>query len=192
MASCYDLKGIIERLEKELREATEFKKLWENVTFPTKKDGTPFANMAKNFEGAIYRKKEYGRQLHEYELRVSAHVEGSGYISDSFDVFALVDHLTNENMLAKTENYQPKQPLFKQVYKYDLDDIKQAILDRIDYLDKRIVSLTSQIEIAPSAFATFRQDYGDAVARLEETCKANNSTLFYAVLNTVKDRYPYC
>jgi len=192
MANYYDLKGIVERLEKELREAIAFKELWESVTFPTKKDGTPFANMAKNFDGATYRKKEHGWQSHEYELRVSAHVEGSGYISDSLDAYNLVDYLTDEKMLAKKENYQPKQRLLKQAYKYDLDDIKQAILDRIDYLDERITSLTFQIELAPIAFATFRQDYGDAIAKLEETCQAKDSTLYYAVLDTVKDRYPYC
>lgn len=192
MASYYDLKGIVERLEKELREALAFKELWESVAFPTKKDGTPFANMAKNFEGATYRKKEHGWQAHEYELRVTAHVKGSGYISDSLDTFALVDYLTDEKMLAKTENYQPKQSIHRQAYKYDLEDIKQAILGRIDQLDKRITSLTEQIELAPGAFATFRQDYGDAIAKLEEVCKAKDSTLYYAVLNTVKDRYPYC
>ena len=192
MANYYDSKGIVEMLEKELREASELRKAWESVTFPTKKDGKPFANLARNFDGATYRKKEYGLRAHEYELRVTAHVKGSGYISDSLDTFALVDYLTDERMIAKTENYQPKQTLLKQAYKYDLDDIKQAILGRIDQLDKRILSLTEQIELAPGAFAAFRQGYGDAIAKLEEACKAKDSTLYYAVLNTVKDRYPYC
>ena len=45
-----------EDVRKRLRETIDYYdrriKLWENVTFPTKKDGTPFKVFSKNFDGA--------------------------------------------------------------------------------------------------------------------------------------------
>ena len=46
-----DLKDYIEE-NKALLEA------WERVTYLTKKDGTPFKSMSKNFNNAIYKRKE--------------------------------------------------------------------------------------------------------------------------------------
>ena len=48
----------VERFKKEkeynLARYIAFKTAWEKVTFPTKKDGTPFKNLSKNFNGAKY------------------------------------------------------------------------------------------------------------------------------------------
>ena len=46
-----DLKDYIEENKASLE-------AWENVTYLTKKDGTPFKSMSKNFTNATYKRKE--------------------------------------------------------------------------------------------------------------------------------------
>ena len=45
MSSYYNLDGIKTELNKRIAVEEFYLKQWEAVTFPTKKDGTPFANM---------------------------------------------------------------------------------------------------------------------------------------------------
>lgn len=50
MASCYNLDGIKTSLKIEIEEREAILKAWENVTFPTKKNGEPFAVMSKKYQ----------------------------------------------------------------------------------------------------------------------------------------------
>ena len=52
MSNYYNLEGIKTELNKRLSYEKSILKAWENVTFPTKKDGTQFKAMSKNFDGA--------------------------------------------------------------------------------------------------------------------------------------------
>ena len=47
MSNYYNLDGIKTELEKQIEETTAKLEAWENVTFPTKKDGTPFKGVRK-------------------------------------------------------------------------------------------------------------------------------------------------
>ena len=54
MNNYYNLEGIKTELNKRLSYEKSILQAWENVTFPTKKDGTPFKVMSKNFENAKF------------------------------------------------------------------------------------------------------------------------------------------
>lgn len=69
MASCYNLDGIKTSLKIEIEEREAILKVWENVTFPTKKNGEPFAVMSKNINGATYKKADYGLSANNVELK---------------------------------------------------------------------------------------------------------------------------
>lgn len=62
MGYYYNIDEIINDLGKELAFAAAYRDAWNNVTFPTKKDGTPFTNIARNINGAVY--DPYNNNLH--------------------------------------------------------------------------------------------------------------------------------
>ena len=87
----------------------------------------------------------------------------------------------------------PKQSYLEQVYVYDLEDIKEAIQKRIEYLERRIENLTKQAEISCNAYKNFVNAYRAAVEQLASDAKKNDdSTLYHMIMDTVKARYPYC
>lgn len=199
MANKYNLDGIKTSVAKEIVTCRSRLEAWEKVTFPTKKDGKPFASMSKNIDGAKYEPISHAMQPGEYELTIHLWTEHSGYINDTLSCYNLVKHLTNEKQIAKTENYMPKSYL-EQVYKYDLDDIKEAVANRIEHLKKRIASLEKQFDIVDKCYNDFKEAFGSALADLEKNCMEAGSTgftenrndIYYMILDTVKERFPYC
>lgn len=194
MASCYNLDGIKTSLKIEIEEREAILKAWENVTFPTKKNGEPFAVMSKNINGATYKKADYGLSANNVELKVVAN-NNHKWTTDSIDCYTLVRYLKDKSKIAKTENYMPKELCLEQVYKFDLEDIKEAVNNRIEYLKGYVESLKKQLEIADKAYAGFRKVYEDAMAVLDNVTKTKKdeySFLKSSILDTIKNRYPYC
>lgn len=191
MANYYNLDGIITELKK--RNAEDRAKLaaWEAVTFPTKKDGKPFARMQQNISGATYEKEPYTLQPCGARLRVSAWGDGVGYVADDIRCYCLVKYL-KEPFRSKTQNYQPKESMLEQAYKFDLDDVKLAIEERKTQLRGYIATREKQIAAAPAALEHFREAYGKALEALaEDTGKAESATLHNMICETVVNRYPY-
>lgn len=192
MKNLYNLDGIKTELFTTITRKKAILTAWENVTFPTKKDGTPFKIMSKNISGATYFEEAYAMQPGEYMLRVCTWADGSGYVTSEIRAHELVKYLKDEAKRAKTQNYQPKITYLEQVYTYDLEDIKNEVAAKIAELKKEIAVLETQISIASEAYTNFSKAYAKAVAELEETSrKSENSTLFYMVFETIKSRYPY-
>ena len=193
MSEYYNLDAIKTGIEKDIAINTAYLEAWKKVSFPTKKDGKPFAVMSKNISGARYSLESYAMQAGEYKLTVTAFCNAAGYISDTVKAHELIRYMKDESMKAKTENYQPKQTYLEQVYTYDLDDIKKAIADRIAYLESYISDLKAQKASAEKVFKNFRNAYENAMKQLETDCSEfSHKDLFYAVRDCVKSRYPYC
>ena len=166
---------------------------WKNVSFPVKKDGKPFAHMQKNINGAKYTEISYSMQPGQYELTVYTHCNAAGYIHDSIKVYELVRYLKDERMIAKTENYMPKISYLEQTYKFDLDDIKNAIAKHIEYLENYVADLKRQHEKSKAVFDAFKAAYASAIKTLDnETAEFKHSDLKRAVRECVINRYPYC
>lgn len=190
---CYDLKDIIKELEKELSKNESYLKAWQHVTFKSKKDGKPFSNMSKNIDGARYKADEYRLQPGENKLVVCICDPLLGYISDSLDCYELVNYLKDPVKISKKENYMEKQALLEQVYSYDLEDIKNAVKERIEHLENRIDSLKKQIAISEIAYNNFKLNYDLALQKLENDCKRagdvgfskNRNDLYYLVKDTI-------
>lgn len=66
-----NIEDIEKEMDKRIAETAAFLEAWRNVKFPTKKDGTPFKNMNKNFDGAKYVPISYAMQANENELVVN-------------------------------------------------------------------------------------------------------------------------
>ena len=192
MSNYYNLDGIKTELEKRLSYEKSILKAWENVTFPTKKDGTPFKVMSKNFDGAKLYLNNFAWRDYEKKLKVNTFDELNGYISEDINCYNQVKYISDKSKLEKVSNIMPKEPMLEQMYVYDLEDIKEEIQKTINRHKENIVSLKKQIDQAEKAYNDFVADYKKAIENLVETCGANDNSLFYAVRDTVKERYPYC
>lgn len=192
MSNYYNLDGIKTELEKRLSYEKSILKAWENVTFPTKKDGTPFKVMSKNFNGAKLYLDNFAWRDYEKRLKVNIFDDLNGYISEDINCYNQVKYISDKSKLEKVSNIMPKEPMLEQVYVYDLEDIKEEIQKTINRHKENIVSLEKQIDQAEKAYNDFVADYKKAIENLVKTCGANDNSLFYAVRDTVKERYPYC
>ena len=192
MSNYYNLDGIKTELNKRLSYEKSILKAWENVTFPTKKDGTPFKVMSKNFDGAKLYLDNFAWRDYEKRLKVIIFDDLNGYISEDIDCYNQVKYISDKSKLEKVSNIMQKEPMLEQVYVYDLEDIKEEIQKTINRHKENIVSLEKQIDQAEKAYNDFVADYKKAIENLVETCGANDNSLFYAVRDTVKERYPYC
>ena len=77
-----NIEDIEKEMDKRIAETGAFLEAWRNVTFPTKKDGTPFKNMSKNFKGAKFVPNPYAMQAHENTLEIYACTRNTGYNKD--------------------------------------------------------------------------------------------------------------
>lgn len=189
MANYYNLDGIQTELRKQINRKQACLEAWENVSFPTKKDGTPFKIMSKNICGATYYMESYAMQPGEYMLRVNAWADMCGYTSSEIRAYELVRYLKDERKIAKKENYQEKQTYLEQVYTYDLDDIKEEVAKKIASLKTEIAQLENQLSISGDVYDVFNNAFGSAVSALASASgKDVNSTLYYMIVDTVKAR----
>ena len=183
--NCRSVGGIKTEIQKRIDEEETLLKAWKEVTFPVKKDGTPFKAMQKNIKGAKYCKETYTLQPGENELKVYIQSKLSGWVEDSISCYNQVERL-DEKKKAKTENYMPKQTCLKQIYAYDLEDIKEAVANRIKYLEENLVTLHEQLEKVDELYNNFSKAYHEALKQLEEASgRDENSTLFYLIKDTV-------
>ena len=199
MSNLYNLDGIKTELEKNMSRAKTLLQAWEKVTFPTKKDGTPFKTMSKNIAGATYKQEEYALQkAYSYELKVIEHDPLNGYVNDTIKCYDLIKYMKKDDArLKKSENIMPKEPMLAQVYKFDLEDIKEAVENHIQYYKNSIEEYEQEIAKADKAYNVFKEAYTNAIKELQNVCGCTDddttkNTLFYAVKDTVVNRYPYC
>ena len=192
MADYYNMDGVKTALIKDLAKARAFRDAWKNVSFNTKKDGTPFVNMQKNINGAKYTRVSYAMQEGENELIVYTSAENCGYIHESINCYNLVKYLNDAEQIAKTENYMPKSQYLEQVYKYDLADIKKAVAKRIKHYDERIADLIKQIESCERIYMELRELYAAFMERAKEIdSEYHSGTFTHIITETIKSRYPY-
>jgi len=193
MSNYYNLDGVKTYLEKTLDEKETILAAWQAVSFNTKKDGKPFAALAKNFNNARVGRESYDTMEYEKRLYVYGVSRLNGYVYDDIRLWENANYLKDSKKLSKTDNIVNLGGCWAKQYVFDLEDIKQAIADRIEYLEKYCKELRGQIEKAETVYNNFKTAYENAMKTLEnDTCEFESKTLFYAVRETIKERYPYC
>lgn len=149
--------------------------LWQNVKYPTKKDGTPFVNLPKNFDGA----KISGGDMPE--LQVGGYMRGVNEWDKSIRVYMYAQDSTDDIERAIFQFGYNGQP-----YKYwlTLDEIKKAVEDKIEQLKADIKEYQHDLAICDEAFATYRKAIAEADKRLAEMTrhqKQKYSSLYCAI-----------
>lgn len=122
---------------------------WKNITYLTEKNGSPYKIMAKNFENAKYGKLY--RSLDSVYLEVS------------------IEFNRNDN------RYKVYDEIFcGDKFKEDtLEEIKEKVVERIEYLKNKIESQKHQLTIIESIYKEFEQSYNDICKRLKDLCGTN-------------------
>jgi len=192
--NCYDMEGIKTELKKELSSAKTFKRAWEKVTFPTKKDGSVFKILSKNINGAKLHQNEFNPTYGENELTVYTQDPMNGYVHDTIYCYCLVKDIPeNDDRRNKPDNvvYRSSSGYYD-LYSFDIQDIKKAVETRIAYCAARIDSLEKQIANLERAYIEFRESYSKAVSRLNEIFPEQYATAKLAIIDTVNARFPYC
>lgn len=190
MSDYYNLDGIKTALKKKIEIKKAYLNCWESVEFITKKDGTPFKILSKNIVNARIVKPQYTLQDGENELIVGCWCDAAGYVNDYINIYRLVKDLDDKKRV-KTENYLPKHSLLEQVYVFDIEDIKEAVNDRIEQLKNLITQLENELLKVDNIYNNFKIVYGEALEQLKNDC-GDGSIIHSMILETVKSRYPYC
>lgn len=144
----YQVENLKKEKEKMLAQYKAFKKAWESVTFPTKKDGTPFKNLSKNFSGARYYIGAYSITNCNYMLDVYTSVNyknaGTEYISDSIYCSENLKYV--KNVKIKPENIRKQGTYVEDQYLYDLEEIRNILIPkRIGYYEKMIKKIEDEL-----------------------------------------------
>ena len=143
----YTIENLKKEKEKELAQYTALKKAWEDVSFPTKKDGTPFKNMTKNFKGAKYYIGAHSITDCNYILTINTvanYNNTSEYISDDLYCAETLRYMKNP---VNPNNIRRQGVYIEDQYLYDLEEIKKILIpDRITYYKDRIAELTSELQ----------------------------------------------
>lgn len=200
MANYYNLDAIKTEMKKDVARDRAILAAWECVTFPTKKDGKPFAILSKNIDGARITHYCGHTTPDDAQLTVYTSAPGCGYVNDDIYIHNSVHYLTDEQK-TKPQNIVECGGWPAAVYAYDLDDVKKAVADRIASLRERVASLERQLAAADAVFYAFRDAYKAAAEKLASDCEQfarygergarSACTLERAVVECVTSRYPY-
>lgn len=144
----YQVENLKKEKEKMLAQYKAFKKAWESVTFPTKKDGTPFKNLSKNFSGARYYIGAYSITNCNYMLDVYTSVNyksgDTEYISDSIYCSENLKYV--KNVKINPENIRKQGTYVEDQYLYDLDEIRNILIPKhIEYYKRMIKTLEDEL-----------------------------------------------
>lgn len=128
-------------------------KAWENVSFPTKKDGTQFKVLSKNFEGAkigvYYPVEDYGNPY----LTVCGeekHGNNTRYFSDHMEIYM---SRYNDRLPLHNPEREIRTSYGVEVEILTVDEIKAEIEALIDRYKKYKLEAERQLEISEEVFS---------------------------------------
>jgi len=184
--NCYNLEDIHGVIKTEIAENEALAAAWKAVTYATKKDGKPFANIAKNFIGATYGRRTYATYSYESELYVTARA-GSKHISDSINAYEYVRYMKPEDLRRKKkQNY-----LNDDIYILDFADFQAAIQHRIEKLTENANDLKAQLEKVDAAYNQFTDEYKAALSNLKANLSAGRSDYNSEPYTLIRDLVQY-
>lgn len=177
----YTIENLKKKKERELAQCVALKKAWEDVSFPTKKDGAPFKNMAKNFKNAKYYIGACSLIDCNYILKVDTVANYSNgtseYISDELHCSKPLRYVKNPINPINPDNIRKQGLLVEDQYLYDLEEIKKILIpNRVAFCKKRIAELSSEL-----------QKFDKTVTEVEDTVSVlrKNGSLFMEILKKI-------
>lgn len=153
---------------KELIEQNKAKlEAWESVTYLTKKDGSAFKSMSRNFKNATYKRESFrGNTLFSLEVDTKFTKNyGISYVKDQIDC---------------GDKDKPNT----------LEEIKEKVSETIVNIKYNIEFLETQLEMIDYAYKEFSKSYNDLRNDLKDLC-GNNIFLASMICKDIVKRQNY-
>lgn len=164
-----------EDIRKELNERMEFYKAaasaWKAVTREHKKDGSDFANFAKNFNGCkISTGNAY---LYDNTATVYFTVD-SKYESDALTIGDTADESTPSERIIK-------HPYIKGYYLFTVDETENAIKEHIAALEKAAARKEEELNKLDTIYNNVKNAMETIAAYVKKETGSDSNTLYYAI-----------
>jgi len=137
----YNREKVMERLEKQLDYHETMLEAWSKVTRNYKKNGEPFADLAKNFSGLNVYNARYTLQTNVKELSITAMSNKNGYITEYIENTELVKY----TKLNPTPDRIIKESYLEEYFYLTPDELTDKIKTKIEYHAGRIEALKKAI-----------------------------------------------
>lgn len=178
-----------EELTKSMETAETLAELWGAITYPTKKNGEPYAVLSKNFANCTIGLSRIA--MFDFEKAVSVHgrTKSGYYVDDSLNCYeTLGSYEKHPRAEAHPERVTKPSPYLVPFYVLSLDEIKEDIENRRAYWERTA------------------NDYKDALAKIEDAmvevlsgigkivdkCEAENGkTVTSYIRQSLKNRYVF-
>lgn len=155
------MESIKNKVRYELERVEALKKAWENVEFVSKKDGKPFKTLSHNIKNAKLECQIGGISNVDNILKVYTSTIKGSYVNDSIYCYSYFEYADKEKIEMKPQNIVKTKyaDCYVDYYVFDIDDIKEAIKDRITYLENELDNLKKQLDNFEIAYANFKEGY---------------------------------
>lgn len=181
------IKDVIEDQVKEINEAEALRKAWANVEFPTKKDGTEFQALSKNFTNCTLNTKSYAMFNFEKEISVFARTHDGRPVHDSIDTYESITRYTkNERAEAHPERVVKPSQYLVPFYVKSVEDLRADIVNKTVYWakvanDKKQMLITFEKETKDLV-----NKVGDLFTEFEEK---NGKQMASLAKNTIREHF---
>lgn len=177
-----DIKTAQENINKNIATYEARLNLWRSVKRVSKKDGADFQSIGKNFTGADYKKVTYSIRA-DYEIRVSGRVNGV-WIEDSIDCAPVLRYYKKD----VDESRVIKESFLEPYFFMTVDEIMDAIADRIALLEGYIKEEREQARLLEDVFGRFTYEIDNALQAVKDTAGARSS-IYYSCIEYMKSKH---
>jgi hypothetical protein len=164
-----------EDIRKELTERMEFYKAaanaWKAVTRECKKDGSAFANFAKNFNGC----KINTGNAYLYDNTATVYFTvGGKYENDSLTIGATADENTPAERIIK-------HPYIKGYYLFTVEETENAIKEHITTLETAAARKEEELNKLDTIYDNVKNAMETIAAYVKKETGSDNNSLYYAI-----------
>lgn len=178
----YEKENCKKTLEKKLDYHKSLLAAWQKVTRNYKKDGKPFADLAKNFCGVSVYNAKYTLQSGVKELTVTTQSEKNGYISEYIETSELVKY----TKLHPAADRIIKESFLEEYFILTPDELTEKIEAKKEYHAGRIAELEKAIKENDRDNKTAEKLLETIAAAL---AKVNPDTASYYRENLIRNYY---
>lgn len=138
----YEKENCKKELEKKLDYHKSLLEAWSKVTRNYKKDGQPFADLAKNFSGVSVYNAKYTLQSGVKELTVCTQSQKNGWISEYIET----SELKKYTKLNPSEDRIIKESFLEEYFLLTPDELSEKIEAKKEYHAGRVAELEKAIK----------------------------------------------
>lgn len=167
LISNFDLNNAINQYMRDYDEYNTISKLWDSITRISKKDGSDFSIISKNFVGCTFNDSRYTK-LHaaEKEITVAGQTETGRYVSACINNYECIKY----TKLQIDESRIIKEPCLEPYFYYTVDELTKLFKETAAKYKKWADESKQKAETAAAA----AELYNKKIIELNQELKINN------------------